>query len=144
MAEIVELYKKMSAGDFEILKEIEESDDFTNAVTAASIDAIIAFDRNFRITIFNPAAEKRSGISKERVIGRYYFDIFPDSWKNPHIRGRLEGVLKGVGITDKVERVRIGETEKLFRATLMPLRQNGVVVGGIVVFRNVTHLQGLD
>jgi PAS domain S-box-containing protein len=144
MAEIVEFYKKMSVGDFEILKEIEESDDFTNAVTAASIDAIIAFDRDFRITIFNLAAEKRSGISKEWVVGRYYFDVFPDSWKNPQIRGRLEGILKGIGSTDKVERVRIGKIEKLFRATLMPLRQNGEVVGGLVVFRNVTHLHDLD
>ena len=141
MAEIVELYNSMSTEDSEILREIEEKDDFVSALTEASIDSIIAFDRDFRITIFNSAAEKRSGLSKDKVIGRYYFDIFADSWKNPKIRSRLEGILKGIGCTDKVDRVRIGEVEMLFRSTLTPLRENGEIVGGLVFFRNVTHLQ---
>jgi PAS domain S-box-containing protein len=143
MAEIIELYSGMSIEDSKILQEIEEKNDFVSVLTEASIDAIIAFDCDFRITIFNPAAEKRSGIPKEKVMGRYYFDIFADSWRNPQIRSRLEGVLKGVGSPDKTERVRVAETEMLFRATLTPLRENGKVVGGLVVFRNVTHLHDL-
>jgi PAS domain S-box-containing protein len=144
MAEIVELFRKMSAQDLETLKEIEEKDDFVGVITNSSLDAIIAFDCDFRITIFNSAAEKRSGVSKKMAVGRYFFDVFPDSWKNPFIRERLEQILNGVESTDRVERVRVKETEQLFRSTLTPLRQNGRIVGGLVIFRNVTHLGSPD
>src|SRR6516164_8064785 len=43
----------------------------------SSVDGILAFDREFRYTVWNPAMERISGLSKEQTLGRCAFDVFP-------------------------------------------------------------------
>ena len=43
----------------------------------SSVDGILAFDREFRYTVWNSAMERISGMSKTQTLGRCAFDVFP-------------------------------------------------------------------
>src|SRR3569832_940661 len=43
----------------------------------SSLDGILAFDRDCRYTVWNPAMERISGFEKSKVLGRCAFDLFP-------------------------------------------------------------------
>ena len=52
--------------DFKVLKKVNEDDDFTEVVIKSSLDMVAAYDLNFRITIFNPAAEEYQAFRRNR------------------------------------------------------------------------------
>jgi len=43
----------------------------------ASVDGILAFDREYRYTAWNRAMERISGVSRADVLGKCVFDVFP-------------------------------------------------------------------
>src|SRR5262249_40029829 len=66
----------------------------TELLVASSTEGIIGIDCDFRYNIWNPFMEAVSGLSREYVLGRSLFELFPhlrgtaieDGW-----RGALEG-----------------------------------------------------
>src|SRR3954447_4521922 len=52
------------------LTELKRSEAMSQAITAASLDCIIAADAEGRVVAFNPAAERTFGYAKEEVLGR--------------------------------------------------------------------------
>jgi PAS domain S-box-containing protein len=57
--------------------ELRESRDFIENLIECSVDGILAYDMECRYTVWNPGMEKISGMSKEEVIGKCAFDVFP-------------------------------------------------------------------
>ena len=50
--------------------------DVTHVILESISDGVFTIDYNWRITSFNRAAEKITGVSKEEAVGRHCWDVF--------------------------------------------------------------------
>jgi PAS domain S-box-containing protein len=67
---------------------------FVERLIRSSVDGILAFDRECRYTVWNPAMEQLSGVSREEMIGRCAFEVFPflrETGEDPYFYAALEG-----------------------------------------------------
>lgn len=120
-------------------------------VTLASIgDGVIRTDARGRIDYLNPVAERLTGWSDEEARGRPLAEVFQvvdESSREPledPVALCLErrGVVELPGTTVLIRR---DGTEFAVRDTVAPIREpDGRVSGVVLVFKDVTRLQGLE
>jgi PAS domain S-box-containing protein len=80
--ELVEFYSyyflKLIEAFGEIKQEqILEEKEFTQSIINTCVDGISAFDKDWRVTEWNPAMEKMNGIRKQDILGKSFYDLFP-------------------------------------------------------------------
>lgn len=129
-----DLEKRLSA------LEVEEESDFASQVIRSTLDGILAYDRDCRYTLFNPAMERLTGMKREQVIGRVAFEVFPflkdvgtDQYFYAALRGETH--IETEGVYDVPSTGRRGFVHRCH----MPLKNEaGEVVGGLAVVRDVT------
>ena len=144
MSEVIDLETGRNFINQQIAREIDEEHDFSSLVINTSLDAIIAFDRNFRYTVFNPAAEKFHGVRREGVIGRCMFDVFPFS-QDPKLKSQVKETLHGRSEVGETMRVHPDGEIEYTRVSRIPLRDEfGEVVGGLVILRDITYERKLE
>ncbi|HEU0253920.1 MAG TPA: PAS domain S-box protein, partial [Pyrinomonadaceae bacterium] len=103
----------------------------------ASVDGMFAFDRDFHFTAWNRAMQRITGKTREEVIGKSAFDVFPflrETGERQHFASALEG-------NESVsENHPFGPSETgIFESHYSPLRDdNNNVVGGIAVISDIT------
>jgi len=107
----------------------------------SSVDGILAFDREFRYTVWNSAMERISGMSKTQTLGRCAFDVFP-FLKETGEDKFLREVLLGKTVITRDRPYRIPETgrEGVFEGYYSPFRdRDGKIVGGLAIVRDITE-----
>lgn len=82
-----------TAGTIQDITEIWLREQWTDTVIRSAGDAIIAVDRQFRVLIFNPEAEKIFGYSAGEVIGKPLDMLLPEASRAAHSRFVEEFVL---------------------------------------------------
>ena len=111
-----------------------------SAVIDGSTDGIYAFDLTFRITLWNPRMEHTTGLSKDRVIGRNAFELFPflvESGEDEHFRAALRGENRVA--SDQANQLPDTGLTGFYEARYSPLRDHtGEIVGGLCIVRDVT------
>ena len=96
-------------------------------------DAIVAVDKDFRVFVFNPAAERVSGIPASRAIGKDVREVIETT--------RLDQVVS-TGKPQLNQRQDIGNTTII--TNRVPVRSpEGEVVGAVAVFRDITDVKDL-
>jgi PAS domain S-box-containing protein len=106
-------------------------------------DGVLAFDRDFRYTIWNPVMEQISGCRREDVVGRNAFELFPFLREIGEDRC-FEAALRGEVAVSSNQHYRIQQTGRtgVFDGHYIPIRDaSGAVVGGLAWVRNVTARQ---
>ncbi len=99
----------------------------------ATHDAIIAVDSEGKVFVFNPSAEKITGLVAGEVMGRHVRDVIGTT--------RLDWVLQR-GEGELNQRQMVGDTEII--TNRVPVRdESGKVVGAVAVFRDLTEVQSL-
>ncbi|MBN1849787.1 MAG: sigma 54-interacting transcriptional regulator [Deltaproteobacteria bacterium] len=91
---------------------------------------VIAVNRQSEITIFNPAANKITGIRQPNILGKRIDQIFPDS--------RIPKVMEK-NTTELGQLAKIGATMTL--ANRIPIVVKGQTVGAVETFEDVTIIQ---
>lgn len=96
-------------------------------------DAMIAVDQSGRVTLFNAAAERITGLRQQEVIGRLAQDVIPNT--------RLHLVLE----TGKPE---LNQQQEMDTTTIVtnrvPVRDDsGRLLGAVAVFRDISEFKGL-
>ena len=112
-----------------------------SALLDASVDGILAFDRDCRYLAWNRAMECISGLRRDEVLGKCAFDVFPFLKETGEHRYLLEA-LTGKSQIAENRRYVIPETGRagFFEAYYSPLRnEHGDVVGGAAVVRDITE-----
>lgn len=113
---------------------------FSQRLIQSTSDCILAFDRQFRYTLWNPAMENITGVPASEVLGRVAFERFPslvESGDDRFFREALDG--KHVVIPERQFDVPETGVKGWFTATYAPLLDEaGEVVGGLSVFHDVT------
>ena len=120
-------------------KPLPESQ-FLTRLLEASVDGILAFDRDCRYTAWNQAMERISGVRREDVLGKNAFVLFPFLRETGEDKCVLAALAGKNSVSDK-RPYTIPETgrEGFFRGYYSPLRnEQNEIVGGIAIIRDIT------
>jgi len=107
----------------------------------ASVDGILAFDRECRYIAWNRAMECISGITRDEVLGKCAFDVFPFLKETGESKYLLEA-LAGRSVVVENRPYAVPETGRagFFEGYYSPLlTKGGEVAGGIAIVRDVTE-----
>ncbi len=114
---------------------------FFSRLTNRSVDGIMAFDRSFNLTYWNPAMERILGERKSKVLGKNALQVLPqlkDLGEDRYFRDALAG-------TTSISRNRAYTHEDTARQVYFdgyysPLTEDsGEILGGIGILRDVTE-----
>jgi PAS domain S-box-containing protein len=120
-------------------KPLPESQ-FLTRLLEASVDGILAFDRDCCYTAWNQAMERISGVRREDVLGKNAFVVFPFLRETGEDQCLLAALAGKSSVSDK-RPYTIPETgrEGFFRGYYSPLlNEQNEIVGGIAIIRDIT------
>ena len=109
-------------------------------IVDGSHDAILAKDRDARITLWNPAAERLYGYSAEEAVGRPVAIIVPPERAGEEV-AILDRVLDGDRVEHyETERLRADGTRVVVSLSVAPLCDaSGEIVGASTIARDITR-----
>ncbi|MBA3767113.1 MAG: PAS domain S-box protein, partial [Acidobacteria bacterium] len=117
---------------------------FVEMLINCSVDGILAFDRECRFTVWNPAMEHLSGVSREEALGKCAFDLFPflkETGEDYFFYKALEG--ESVIATDRAYIIPKTGRRGFFEGRYSPLHdESGEIVGGLGIIRDITDRKG--
>ncbi|HZZ78522.1 MAG TPA: response regulator, partial [Gemmataceae bacterium] len=119
---------------------------FSERLIESSLDGILAFDRNFAYTIWNPGMERLTGLNKRDVLGRHAFEVIP-FWKASGEDAFYRQALAGEHVVAKDRSFRApgGGPEAFFEGYYSPLRtETGAIIGGLAIIRDITEKKQLE
>ena len=120
--------------------EITHTDIILNSVN----EGVFTVDENMVITYFNKAAEKITGISQEKAIGQFCFEVMRANIceKNCALKCSLQ---TGKNVIDKRVNVLRDDGKEFFVSinTSLLKDEKGNFIGGVETFRDLTQLEEL-
>jgi PAS domain S-box-containing protein len=135
------------SGEIKRLDEkLPQSELLLTQLLEASIEGILAFDRDFRYISWNKGMERISGLKPENVLGRCAFDVFPFIKETGEDKC-LVAALAGQSTTSENRPYFVPETGRagFFKAYYSPLRDGEEnVVGGIAVVYDITERKRVE
>ena len=120
---------------------LKETEDRFLSMINSSLDGILAYNKNFIITIWNPEMEKISGLKSKDVLGRNDFELFPFLEKVNEGRA-VKRALKGQATRQVEMYFEVPESGRkgYFESTHFPVYDvHGNVAGGMGIVREVTE-----
>jgi len=115
--------------------------DFFESILDASVDGVLAFDRECRYTVWNRRMEVISGLKKEQVLGRVAFEVFPFLSQTGE-EGYMREALAGRSAVSLARPYDIPESGRrgFFDGHYSPLHATGgEAAGGVAIIREVTE-----
>ncbi|MBM3235839.1 response regulator [Candidatus Poribacteria bacterium] len=115
--------------------------EFSEILINSSVDGIIAFDHDCHYTIWNPAMECISGVSKSETLGRCAFDVFPFLKETGEDKFFFEALAGRIVVARDREYI-VPETGRrgFFEAYYSPLiNEAGEIIGGLAIIRDITE-----
>jgi PAS domain S-box-containing protein len=122
-------------------KDPTKSNFFLRQLLDASVEGILAFDRDCRYTAWNRVMERISGMRSEDVIGQSAFDVFPFLKKTGEDKC-FHAALAGESSSSDNTPYTVPETGRqgFFKGYYSPLRnEQNEIVGGIAVIHDITE-----
>jgi PAS domain S-box-containing protein len=115
--------------------------EFYEILINSSVDGILAFDRECRYILWNPAMERISGVGREEVLGRCAFDVFPFLKETGEDRFFFEALKGESSVTHNRPYIvmRTGR-EGFYEGHYSPLHDiGGAIIGGFAIIREITE-----
>ena len=97
-------------------------------------EGVVAIDAKGKVNLFNPAAERITGLTAHAVLGRPATEVIPNT--------RLHVVLKE-GRAELEQLQRLGESS-IITSRFPVTDEQGRITGAVAVFRDVTRLEDLS
>ncbi|MGH9930363.1 MAG: hybrid sensor histidine kinase/response regulator [Pyrinomonadaceae bacterium] len=123
-----------------------QSDLFLTELLDASVEGILAFDRECRYLAWNKAMERIAGFKREDVLGKCAFDLFPFLKESGEDKC-FHAALAGESATSDNRPYVVPETGRagFFKAYYSPLLdQENQIVGGIAVVHDITERKRVE
>lgn len=115
--------------------------EFYEILINSSVDGILAFDKEYRYILWNPAMKRISGMSAEEVLGRCAFDIFPflkETGEDKFFQESLKG--KSNVTHNRPYSITHTGREGFYEGHYSPLYDaGGEIIGGFAIIREVTE-----
>lgn len=129
---------------------LEERADRAEAVVFNVGEGVFAVNLKGEVIIFNQVAEKLVGLKKDLVIGQRYEQVmqFYNSKTKENYGSFINKVLlegKSVSLPTDSVLITSAKAEIPVAVNSSPIKnQRGIIVGGIVVFRDITHEKEIE
>lgn len=142
--------EKMRASLRERLNLLEQRIDRAEAVVFNVGEGVFAVNLKGEIIIFNQVAEKIVGLKKDLIMGQKYDQIlqfFNSKTKESYGAFINKVLLEGKSVSLPGDAVLITSTKAEIPVAVnsSPIKnQKGIIVGGIVVFRDITHEREIE
>ncbi|HTM92986.1 MAG TPA: PAS domain S-box protein, partial [Flavisolibacter sp.] len=120
--------------EVELREQLKQRTQFAEAILDASVDRITVFDQNYRFVSWNKRCEQIHHKTKEEVIGKTIFEMFPGIENHPEYMNGQELSLKGQFI--HVPMVRDGFTGDYLELFYIPLKN---AAGETYAVVNIMH-----
>lgn len=137
---------KLQAADEELVtaaEQLKQDNERMETLLASIGDGVVAIDKNWSITLWNPAASVITGWEKEDVLGKPFrqrVKFIRESDRSEYISFISEAMLSGRSrtIEDRVLLIRKDGTEIPVGDSAAPIMNGHGAEGAIIVFRDVT------
>lgn len=142
MAELEDFYTQIEQIAFEIFIDLQQEKlrkerDFSQSLISSSMDGIMAFDQDLRVTEWNEVMQNLNGIARKDMLGKKIFEVFPE----------LEPMEEGQALFKVLQGEKIYFHEKpythqygFYEVRLYPLQDKaGQVAGGISIIHDITQ-----
>jgi PAS domain S-box-containing protein len=116
--------------EYELRKNLSERLNFISSLLEASVDRVIALDRNMNYLYWNKKAEEYYSLKKDEVIGKNILELFPGFINDPsytEFRTVLRGEIVHMTANKNLE-VRKGN----FETYLVPIKDEEEEVSGVL------------
>ncbi|MFZ0484613.1 MAG: sigma 54-interacting transcriptional regulator [Desulfobacterales bacterium] len=111
----------------------------TKIILDSIADGVFTVDSDWKITSFNRAAEKITGIKKEEAVGRYCWEVFKASICEKDCSMRRTMETKHPIINQHIFIVNsIGDRIPISISTALLKDNNGNIIGGVETFRDLS------
>jgi PAS domain S-box-containing protein len=120
--------------------------EFSEFLIKSSTEGIVVFDREFRVTLWNPTIERITGITVDQVLGERLFDVLPYLMGTAG-EGAMRGTLQGreTSLYDQRYAIAASGREGYYDAFFSPLYSRGrEVIGGIGFLRETTERRRVE
>jgi diguanylate cyclase (GGDEF)-like protein/PAS domain S-box-containing protein len=136
-AELLQAHARLHSVHGELTRERE----FATSLVHSAADAMFAFDGTLRITAWNPAMERWTGVPRADALGRAPEEIRAElDWGDagrPYARALAGEVVQ---VHDRPGRASPTDPLRYLDASCVPLRDSqGTISGGLVAVRDVTE-----
>lgn len=95
-------------------------------------EGIIAIDKEFTVTIFNPKAKQILGVHEKKLLGKKIYDILPDT--------RLPEILD---FNQPIYNKELHINQHTILSNRVPIEVDGEIVGAIAIFQDQTEVKKL-
>ena len=146
----VQALEKMRTSLRERINDLEQRKDRAEAVVFNVGEGVFAVNLKGEVIIFNQVAEKIVGLKKELVVGQKYeqlLQFFNSKTKESYGSFINKVLLEGKSVSLPADTVLItsSKAEIPVAVNSSPIKnQKGIIVGGIVVFRDITHEREIE
>jgi PAS domain S-box-containing protein len=118
--------------------EILTSKIFLQSLLDATSELIAAFDKDLRLAAINKSTEEKYNISRESVIGKHFYEIFP-ALKGTENARLIENVLTGKPVLNHTVKSHL--VGSIFEVNMVPLSSpSGETNGILIIGRDITEL----
>ena len=118
---------------------IQDIKNQTKIILDSIADGVFTVDSDWKVTSFNRAAEKITGIKKEEAIGRYCWEVFKASICEKDCSMRTTMETKHPIINQHIFIVNsIGDRIPISISTALLKDNNGNIIGGVETFRDLS------
>ena len=127
-----------------INKKVKKSNQYINTILDSIADGVFTVDLDWKITSFNSAAERITGVSKDEAIGQYCWDVFRANicQSNCAMRKTLE--TKKEIINQQIDILSSeGKKIPISISSAILKDENGKVLGGVETFRDLSAFEEL-
>jgi PAS domain S-box-containing protein len=119
---------------------------FSESIVYSSPDGILAFDKENRITLWNPAMVCISGKDREDVMGKYTHEVFPFLYETGEDT-YFTSALQGISSIAQDRHYNFPETQKqgMFEGHYSPLWDKSTnIAGGLGIITDITNKKRLE
>jgi PAS domain S-box-containing protein len=116
----------------------------TKIILESISDGVFTVDHEWRITSFNRAAEKITGIDRSKALGKHCWEVFRSNMCESDCALRRT-MQQGKSFVDSAAYIANSEKRRipLVVSTSLLKDENGTVLGGVEIFRDVSQVEEL-
>jgi two-component system phosphate regulon sensor histidine kinase PhoR len=123
----------------ERINNLEVENSRMHTILNSMVEGVVLVDKDSRVLSLNPTAENIFDISKEKVLGKFFLEAFP----NNDIAEIIAQVLR-IGAFISKELILVWPMQKVFQVNASPLSESGIVNGCLLVIHDITEIRRLE